>query len=766
MKTGAWDRARLPRFTAGTAFTLAAGCVLFLLLELAGREAGKVVSNVSTILSSWIAAGWSLWGMDLRRRPKAERSRGGLSANLLSLSLLFYATGAALFTYYEIVAHAQTFPSWADAGFLGSLILMCGATLALPGRPMPAVVRVRVLLDGLMTMAGLVTFSWLFALGPTLLAGDQTPFAKILGAAYPVLDLAMMFCVIALSASSPDAGIRRVRGLLCAGVLAFVVADSAYLVMTVNGTYHTGELTDVGWFVANLLTAQTAVSLRKLRRRSTEDEAASEVRAESLRSASLARTMLPYALVPAVAALLLGVWRERLDPRLELGVYVGSGVLLALILVRQFLALAENSRLHRYLQNAYRELEAHATTDAMTGLPNHRTFQARLRAALLPAETEGGPTSLILVDVDRFKAYNDHYGHPAGDEALKIVAQTLRDGVREGDLAARYGGEEFAAVLPRTTSDEAMAVAERIRAACEATEFPCRAVTLSIGIATAEEGADPGTLIEAADRALYAAKHGGRNQVVREGATLARPHLEVREGGLSPETLPADFSLEASRRLGVARLASSPSLDGPTGPLVRGLMAMLELRDHEVERHADRVMRFCLRLAEEAASKGIAKVSPTQMSDLHLGALLHDIGKVGLPDAILNKPGALTPQEWEIVRRHPIQGAEILSNFPELAGAAPVVRSQHERWDGTGYPDGLAGEAIPLGARLFALADTLDALSGDQAYRAARPLSEIRDEVRRMSGKQFDPALAEAFLGVPEREWNRLQGEEAQRRAA
>ncbi|RYG24123.1 diguanylate cyclase, partial [bacterium] len=658
-----------------------------------------------------------------------------------------YGLGCGIYAYYDLVLHQNPFPSWADGGYMTGYLTMMAGVLLLPGRALPGIARFRVLLDSLMVLAALVTFSWFFALGPTLLDASSSLLTRALGGAYPIMDMAMVLCALVISGTSLEPGVRKVRNLLSIGIVAYVVADSGYLFQNLNGTYETGQPLDAGWMLANLLFGYAAFMLR---RHGSDRGSARISKVEEGRATSFWWMLLPYALVPAVAGLMVYIYRTKVEGALATGVYVCAGVLVALIIVRQVLAIAENSRLNRFLQQAYRELEALATMDSMTGLYNHRVFQERLRDELELAHLAGAPVALILLDVDRFKQYNDSFGHPAGDQALKIVAQILKENVRGGDLAARYGGEEFAAILPNTNAEEAVRLAERLRQVCEATTFPHREVTLSIGVATSV--GDAGQMIEQADQALYVAKHGGRNRVVCEGLAQDEPFYAAKQ-------LPEGWSVEASRLLGLQRLAGlSEAGAEPIPPIVRAMLGLLDLRDHDVECHSERVMRFCMRLAQEASDQGLARITENDLSDLHLGALLHDIGKVGVPDAILRKPGALTPEEWSVVKRHPIEGAEFLEGFPEVAGAVPIVRSHHERWDGTGYPDGLAGASIPLGARLFALADTMDAMGSDRPYRKAVQFPQIREEILRMSGKQFDPALVKAFLAVSEAEWESLRG--------
>ncbi len=411
--------------------------------------------------------------------------------------------------------------------------------------------------------------------------------------------------------------------------------------------------------------------------------------------------------------------------------------------------------LHRskeQIEAVNRRLQALATTDGMTGLANHRAFQEQLRIELAFAEATGHPLTMLLMDVDRFKTYNDTFGHPAGDEVLRSVARLIRENMRTEDYAARYGGEEFAILLPGTTEETAFEIAERIRGVVEEHQFPCRRVTLSIGVARYDARTmAPEKFVELADGALYAAKHAGRNRVV----------LAAEEStAVAVVSQKAPTALSAAMHLADGDPLMS-LLQRQDGHILSGIMALLNLRDPETDGHSHRVTMFALRLAQEVIRQDIADLCPDDLRDLTLGSLLHDIGKIGVPDAVLFKPGALTDEEWAIIRAHPEQGAKVLEAFSQFVCALPVVRSHHEKWDGTGYPHGLAGERIPLVARIFALADTLDAMSSDRPYRAALPYSKICAEVERMAGTQFDPALVQAFLAIPEADWERLREQAA-----
>jgi len=429
---------------------------------------------------------------------------------------------------------------------------------------------------------------------------------------------------------------------------------------------------------------------------------------------------------------------------------------------------------YRKIAEANQHLEEQASTDSMTGLPNHRAFQQALRAQTAQALRHKQPLALLMLDVDYFKQYNDRFGHPAGDSLLREVGGLLSAATRTEDLTARYGGEEFAILLPHTELAVAEQVAERVRSSVESHPFPHDRVTVSIGVAALHQharGAD--SLIQAADLALYMAKENGRNRV--EVAPMLDPLSDQAstpdgDGPLVTPGLPTRFVRIPSHAIHLELSDGFGGIEGilqePAGHILTALLAALDARAAETQGHSQRVARYSLRLARALTGiydqlRGehplIPFLSPADFRDLALGALLHDIGKIGVPDYILRKPGPLTEEEWAAMRRHPIIGAELASGLPMLAPATSVIRHHHERWDGQGYPDGLAGEEIPLVARIFAICDTLDSITMDRPYHNARPYAVAREEIERCAGTQFDPLIVQAFLTVPESDWETLR---------
>jgi diguanylate cyclase (GGDEF)-like protein len=355
------------------------------------------------------------------------------------------------------------------------------------------------------------------------------------------------------------------------------------------------------------------------------------------------------------------------------------------------------------------ELMRHlAEHDPLTGLRNRRGLQEHIDAEI--ART--GSVAVIVCDLDNFKRVNDALGYAQGDEALRRFAGVLSEA---GGLAARLGGEEFALVFGGRAEDEAMAIAERLRAAVPAAfaDFPWP-VTTSIGVAVSGHGTENASLLlRAATRAVFGAKRLGRDRCVAY-------HAEALESLLG--------SLEDEGSAGSEQLAAAMLL-----------AETLDLRDVSTARHSQTVGRY---------AEGIARalgLPEERVQRIRAAGVLHDVGKLGIADAVLQKPGALTDEEWADMRRHPELGARILehANLRDISG---WVLAHHERVDGRGYPHGLAGAAIPLEARILAVADAYEAMTADRPYRAALSHDAARAELEACAGAQFDPEVVDAFL--------------------
>jgi diguanylate cyclase (GGDEF)-like protein len=350
-----------------------------------------------------------------------------------------------------------------------------------------------------------------------------------------------------------------------------------------------------------------------------------------------------------------------------------------------------NEKVRSEMRDVQRELAAAATIDSLTGLANRRKLMVDLAAFASGEEHES--TVLVLLDLNGFKLYNDRFGHLAGDALLARLGSRLEHRAGPGGGAYRLGGDEFCVVASGDLADVPEIEAAAAAALCEHGE--AFSVTSSFGsVVVPAEAADPEAALRVADQRMYAQKNSNRESASVQTKSVLVQALTERHPALENHVYGVGELAEAvARRLG---------LD-----------------------------------AHEAAQ-------------IRRAAELHDVGKVAIPDGIIQKAGPLTEDEWDFMRRHPVIGERILAAAPALADLGPLVRWSHERFDGTGYPDRLAGEEIPLGARVIAVCDSFDAIVGGRPYRAARNLSWALEELRRCAGTQFDPRVVDAFCAAIE----------------
>ncbi|MHB8863838.1 MAG: bifunctional diguanylate cyclase/phosphohydrolase [Pirellulaceae bacterium] len=376
------------------------------------------------------------------------------------------------------------------------------------------------------------------------------------------------------------------------------------------------------------------------------------------------------------------------------------------------------------LKQQNQELDRLATHDALTNLLTRRPFFERLDAEWKSAARHGHALSAVMLDVDHFKSVNDNWGHAIGDEVLRQVAACLRETARASDVVCRYGGEEFAVLLPHTDLAAAALTAERLRVAVEKLDFGQFSVTASFGVASHnEQVTDPQDLLVQADNCLYVAKRTGRNRVVRGDETPAG-HTAIERKSEGP--VPRD------------------DVDPSSIPFhaVAALISALAYRDLTTAEHSRRVADLCVATAEGLLSQRSCYL-------LEIAALLHDIGKIGVPDKVLLKSGPLTPDEWKVMRRHDTIGAEIVrASFgsPELNTV--VANYQAHFGSPLVRPELPAGNQIPLGARILAIADAYDSMVTEHVYRPACSPAKAFFELRRCAGTQFDPELVERFISI------------------
>jgi diguanylate cyclase (GGDEF)-like protein len=362
---------------------------------------------------------------------------------------------------------------------------------------------------------------------------------------------------------------------------------------------------------------------------------------------------------------------------------------------------------------AYDHVRTAASTDALTGLLNHGAMQVRVREEIARAARDEQPLCCVLIDLDDFKQVNDELGHPAGDALLRRVADALRAEVRPYDQVARYGGDEFVLVLPGTEEQVARAIAERVRdrVGRGAPRGGSATGTCSIGVSSWEPPMTADDLLAAADRALLLAKRTGKGRVA-----VANPDAEEELARLQQ----ADASPAA----------------------VQALAAAIEARDNYTHGHSEQVVRLATGVAM------LLGLTADAVERVGHGALLHDVGKLAIPHEILHKGGALDDAEWRVMAEHPVIGEGILRRLPQLAQLAPIVRHEHEHWDGTGYPDGLYGAQIPIGSRIILACDAYAAMTTERPYRSALSQADAVTELRARAGTQFDPQVVDALLDL------------------
>ena len=371
-----------------------------------------------------------------------------------------------------------------------------------------------------------------------------------------------------------------------------------------------------------------------------------------------------------------------------------------------------------------------ATTDRLTGVANRPARLGMLFGEVERAARYNRPLSVGFVDIDLFKTVNDSHGHHVGDVVLRGVADILRANVRATDMLGRYGGEEFMLILPETTIEDAASLADKLRLLVDAARFRIDDslsvnVTVSIGVAGGPGGnLRIDTLVRDADAAMYSAKSLGRNQVYvfSEPNDDARvPRAPISSEGRARATDLARLARMAAEQALVATLTPYPNHRGHASAMIATLSVGMARRMALPEPEVDRV---------------------------RLAALLHDVGKLALPEEILEKPSALTAIEWQSVVQHPRIGQVILEQASVLRDAVPIVLHHHERFGGHGYPYGLRGSDIPLGARIVALADAYDAMTEDRPYKRAMTHAQAIREIQRHAGTQFDPEVVTVFCDL------------------
>jgi diguanylate cyclase (GGDEF)-like protein len=402
---------------------------------------------------------------------------------------------------------------------------------------------------------------------------------------------------------------------------------------------------------------------------------------------------------------------RRDEVRANRTIAIGVGIALLLVAFFGAIVVRYGRRIDAAVAAEVERLAEMAITDPLTGLRNHRAFHEDIARELQRVGRTGVPLALVLLDLDDLKAVNDTHGHQAGDERLQALADAIRATGRGADLAYRVGGDEFAVILPDARAWGGLEFAQRLREATQAGDHGSEPFTTTAGISEALALRSKDELIREADLALIGAKR------IHQDVVIYGPDLAPGADGDAQEH------------------------EHHSRTLASALARAVDAKDSYTRSHCQTVSQLCGLIGAELG------LEAARLTRLRLAGLLHDVGKIGVPDAILNKPAKLTDDEYEHMKRHSLLGYDIVQ-AADMELEARWVRHHHERFDGGGYPDGLAGEEIPLESRVILVADAFEAMTSDRPYRLAPGQSFAVRELGRHAGTQFDPTVVEALTRV------------------
>ena len=652
--------ARAPRLVGVFAYVLTAGLALHVAHGPFGVDFGVPAGVFDDWIYNFVLVGSALVCVARAVHLREER----VAWALIGAGLIAWCAADLYYTAVLSKLEVPPYPSISDFGWLVYYPAIWIAVVLLMRRRIRAF-HASLWLDGIVAALGMAACAAALVLPPILAMSLQGELAAVaVNLAYPTADmllLALLLGALALTGWRPDRSIT----LLGIGVLLTAGADISYLDAVAHGQYEAPAWASSLWPASALVTAFAA-----WQRAGT----ARPVRLEGRRL-----LVLPLAAMTAALALLF------VDHFNQVGDLAASLAFATLLVagVRLWLTLGE----HMTLLGTSR---GEATTDVLTGLRNRRALAQDMDEYVLDASPQR-PLLLLLFDLNGFKAYNDAYGHPAGDALLRRLGHSLARAVDGRGHAYRMGGDEFC-VLTAAPEDQHAGLAALTRAALS--------------------------------------EHGDGFEVT---AALGTAVIDAPDGHQS------DALRDADRRMYAEKNSLRASAGGQSAAV---LLRVLTERHPDLNDHVSGVIALSEMVGRELG------MTDEDRTALWQAAALHDIGKAAVPDAILNKPGRLDDDEWAFMRRHTIIGERILDGAPSLNAAARLVRSSHEHFDGHGYPDGLVGADIPLGARIVAVCDAYDAMISDRPYRRGMTREQAITELRDCAGTQFDPTVVDAFVAV------------------
>ena len=627
----------------------------------------------------------------------------------LGIAMSFLLTGETIWIYYEVFRgmNEAPYPSLADFAFLAAYPFFLFALLSMSRFSGSfASAKIKAFLDIFVVMNVILVATWFLLIRPYYAEElGVTFYEQVINGLYPIIDLAIVFGILINLFRSKVSQWKPWEMFVTGGLVLIAAADYAFIYFSAIGAYSPTNLLsgvlDIFWAGGYYLFFVGAVyALNEKQSLGETQPVETRVRWSDL--------IVPLVVISAVPLLLYYAQVSQLNSVDYWILVLSASALGVAIVLRSGTVMVESSRLF-----------SSSVTDALTGLFNYRYFTERTDKELRRAKLNRENLSLAVINIDDFGRFNSIYGHFEGDKLLKEIGVVINSVLRASDRLCRIGGDEYALIMPATNSVEAYKVCLESQKALENIDTrESIKIAISVGISSYPiHGFDREELERKADGALYWAKFHGKSQVLVYDPDVVKT-LNVQER--------------------VQRIEEESYLG-----TVRALAAAVDARDHYTEYHSEHVSSMA---AAMASKMGFDK---EKVNHVETAALLHDIGKIGIADGILRKKGRLTDEEWAKLEAHPSIGHKILSKavFKEVL---PWVLCHHERWDGSGYPQGLMGDQIPVESRILALCDSYDAMMSDRPYRKALGHDKAVIELRKGKGTQYDPSLVDVFIQLTE----------------